>query len=181
MTRTALLAFLVLLGGCPEHGSGGARPDGGSGRICGGFAGAKCGANEFCDFARNTCGTSDESGVCRARPFTCPDLASPVCGCDGALHGNECDANGAGVDVNAAGGCPLPTGNFACGFRACFELSSYCERGISDVAGEPDTFTCKLLPAGCGTTPTCGCVKDEPCGSFCTANGLALTVTCPGG
>lgn len=182
MTRGLWIAF-ALLAGCYEHGSGGALPDGGggTGRVCGGFAGTRCGPNEFCDFGRNTCGTSDESGVCRARPQGCPDLFSPVCGCDGAMHSNECDANGAGVDVNAGGGCPLPVGDFACGFRSCHELTDYCQRGVSDIGGEPDTFTCKILPASCGTSPSCSCVQGEPCGSFCTANGLGVTLTCPGG
>lgn len=183
MTRLSWIAFVVLLAGCPEHGSGGAAPDGGggTGRSCGGFAGTQCGPKEFCDFGRNTCGATDESGTCRARPTSCPDLFAPVCGCDGETHPNECDANAGGIDVNAGGGCPLAGGEIACGFRTCRSDTQYCERGVSDVASEPDTFTCKALPATCGITATCGCLVAEPCAGSCTASGGGLTVTCPGG
>jgi hypothetical protein len=183
MTRLPWLALSVLLTGCPEHGSGGPRPPdgGGSLRPCGGFAGASCAAGEFCDFGRNSCGATDEQGTCRARPSGCDDLFAPVCGCDNLVHSNECDAQAAGVDVNASGSCPVPAGQFACGFRTCQTTSEYCQRGVSDVGNEPDTFTCKPLPGSCGT-PNCSCVVAEPCGSFCT-NGSAggLIVTCPGG
>src|SRR4051812_22138270 len=116
MTRRSWLALSLLLAGCPEHGSGGARPDGGpgSGRPCGGFAGASCSSGEWCDFGRNTCGATDEQGTCRAKPTGCPDLFAPVCGCDGVVHSNECDAQAVGADVNANGSCPVPAGQFAC-------------------------------------------------------------------
>jgi hypothetical protein len=181
MTRLPWLA-LLLLTGCPEHGSGGARPDGGGSlRPCGGFAGTSCSAGEFCDFGRNTCGATDEQGTCRARPSGCPDLFAPVCGCDNVVHSNECDAQAVGVDVNANGSCPVPSGQFACGFRTCLTTSQYCEHGTSDVGSEPDTFTCKPLPQSCGMTATCSCVALEPCGSFCTNTPTGLTVRCPGG
>ena len=183
MTRLPWLALSVLLTGCPEHGSGGARPDGGGGslRPCGGFSGASCKATEFCDFGRNTCGGTDEQGTCRARPSGCPDLFAPVCGCDHLVHSNECDAQGVGVDVDASGSCPVPSGQFACGFRTCQTTSEYCQRAVSDVGNEPDSFLCKQLPGSCGTPASCGCVASEPCGSSCASGAGGLTVTCPGG
>lgn len=178
------LAFVVaLLAGCNEHGRGGMLFDGGgSGRACGGFSGAQCAANEFCDFARNTCGATDEQGTCRPRPDGCGDVFAPVCGCDGVVHSNQCDASAAGVDVDASGSCPTTPGQFACGFRTCDVANQYCERGVSDIGGEPDSFICKPLPTSCGATPTCSCVTQEPCGSFCdpTPSG-GLRLTCPGG
>ena len=181
MSRLGL--FVLLLSACNEHGSGGVFPDGGgSGRACGGFAGTSCGSNEFCDFGRNSCGATDEQGTCRARPQSCPDLFAPVCGCDGVVHSNECDANAAGTDVSAIGSCPVPAGSFACGFRTCDKATEYCERGVSDIGGEPDSFVCKPLPGSCGTAAVCGCMTQEPCGDFCDGTATdGLTLTCPGG
>lgn len=183
MNTRLWLVLALLSSGCPEHGRGGGDGGGGgSGRACGGFAGARCGVDEFCDFGRNTCGATDEQGTCRPRPGGCGDIFQPVCGCDNAIHGNECDANAAGVDVNANGSCPVTSGMFACGFRTCTTSAQYCERGVSDVGGEPDSFTCKSLPAGCGSVGSCACLSAEPCGSFCAGAGATgITLTCPGG
>ncbi len=184
MIRLACLCALLVGVGCNEHGRGGMLfPDGGgTGRACGGFAGTSCTANEFCDFARNSCGATDEQGTCRTRPDACDDLFAPVCGCDGVVHSSACEANAAGTDVNASGGCPVPAGQFACGFATCNTASEYCQRGVSDIGGEPDTFNCMPIPTSCGAAATCGCLMDEPCGSFCdTQPSGGLRLTCPGG
>jgi len=181
MTR---LALLFLLAGCFEHGSGGGGlPDGGgTGRSCGGLAGAACGSDELCDFGRNTCGASDEGGTCRKKPSGCTENFDPVCGCDGQTHSNECEANVAGVDVSANGNCPVPSGEFQCGFRTCRIADEYCQRGVSDVGNEPDSFVCRPRPGTCGATTTCSCLATEPCGSFCTSTpGGGFALTCPGG
>lgn len=189
MIRTCLLLG-VLLAGCDEHGKGGHFPDGGgggrdgggSGRPCGGFAGTQCSANELCDFGRDSCGATDESGTCRARPTSCDDQLAPVCGCDGVVHSNQCDANAAGTDVDAFGSCSLPPGEFACGFRSCDRATEYCQRGVSDIGGEPDSFDCRPLPSSCGASASCGCLTQEPCGDFCDGTASSgLRLTCPGG
>jgi len=179
-----VLVCVSMLVAC-EHGKGGGMvpPDaGGPGATCGGFAGTRCVVGEFCDFGPNTCGGTDETGTCRPQPTACPDVVDPVCGCDGQIHGNECEANASGFDVNATGSCAVDPGEFACGFRVCSLATSYCQRAASDVGGEPDGFSCIPLPIGCGSTPSCACLTSEPCGSLCSgdaANGLELL--CPGG
>lgn len=153
-------------------------------RVCGGFAGATCRADEFCDFARNTCSVTDEQGVCRPRPTSCPDLlvAVPSCGCDGQLYASECEAQAAGTDLNDQGGCPVPSGWFACGHTQCNLRSQYCQHQVSDVANEPDGFTCPPLPGCPSELPTCACLAGQACGSWCTGQGATgLTLTCPGG
>ncbi len=188
MIRIASLFVVLLLGGC-EGGRGGMLFDdagsgsgSGTGRVCGGFSGALCAPNEFCDFRRDTCGTTDEQGTCRTRPSACDDEFAPVCGCDGDVHANQCDANAAGVDVNASGSCPTQVGEHACGFRLCDKATQYCERGVSDVGGEPDTFVCKPLPSSCGASASCACLTQESCGSFCSGSqAIGLKLTCPGG
>lgn len=186
--RLASFVFLgsVLASAC-EGGKGGAFPDGGngSGEECGGFAGRPCAADQFCDFGRDTCGASDETGTCRPRPLGCPDVFDPVCGCDGTVHGNGCDANAAGVDVDANGNCAPQIGSFACGFRFCDLATEYCQRATSDIGGEPDAFSCRPIPGSCSVNPSCACLvtAGEPCADlFCEGDAAGgLQVTCPGG
>jgi hypothetical protein len=75
--------------------------DPGSGLPCGGFVGATCDDDEFCDLPSDTCGLADEGGTCRARPLVCPAIYQPVRGCDGVMYGNTCEAHAEGVDVQA--------------------------------------------------------------------------------
>lgn len=180
--RFALLSF-VLLAACGGTNQGEPGPDGGSGAVCGGLGNQACPADEFCDFDRNGCGAADETGTCRPRPTACDDNSDPVCGCDGEIHGNPCDAAAAGTDLNAFGTCALEPGAFTCGFRACDLATSYCQHAASDIGSEPDQFTCVPLPA-CAGEPSCGCLQDqgEPCADTCDGDAASgLTTTCLGG
>ncbi len=79
-------------------------------RTCGGFAGLRCDASEFCDYPEGSrCGASDRLGLCRPRPTECllPGGAE-LCGCDGVTYIGECAANLAGTDVAHAGPCEAP-------------------------------------------------------------------------
>lgn len=153
-------------------------------RQCGGRAGQLCNADEYCDFNRNSCGATDESGACVTRPTACPDVlvAVPTCGCDSVVYGSECDAYAAGADLNAAGSCPVAAGSFACGYTQCNLHTQYCRRDISDVGDEPDGYSCQPVPSCPAQFPTCGCLAAEPCGAMCSGAGVTgLTLTCPGG
>ena len=151
---------------------------------CGGITGITCAPDHFCDYPNDSCGAGDLQGTCRERPTACPELlvAEPTCGCDGVVYDQPCEAHAAGTDLAAAGGCPVPEGSFACGYTQCTLADRYCERQVSDVADEGDTFACRPLP-GCPTTmPTSACLLGEPCGDMCS--GVAATgrtLTCPGG
>ncbi|MCC6558685.1 MAG: hypothetical protein IT372_37595 [Polyangiaceae bacterium] len=201
---SAVLAAGVMLAGCGDDtgGGGGAGGQGGSttsttttgtggggggqggqggasGNECGGIGGIPCAADEYCDYGDNSCGADDGLGVCKPRPQGCPDVYMPACGCDGTVYGNECDANGAGSDISAYGGCTPPAGTFACGYTFCATGQQYCQRSVSDVGGEPDIYMCMDLPAGCGD---CACLASEPCGSMCEQlPSGGFLVTCPGG
>lgn len=72
---------------------------------CGGWSGATCEADEFCDFASDGCDFADASGVCEPRPEVCDDIYAPVCGCDGVTYPNLCEAQAAGVDAASSGAC----------------------------------------------------------------------------
>ncbi|MEZ4403941.1 MAG: hypothetical protein R3B06_28210 [Kofleriaceae bacterium] len=189
MLRRDLCHALLLLSGLAATACGGAADDGmidaAAGVACGGFAGDTCAATEYCDFSRNTCGATDEQGVCVPRPTACPDLlvAIPTCGCDAVVYGSPCDAAAAGADLDDLGGCPVDADHFACGHAICGVRTSYCRHEVSDVVGEPDAFACVPAPAACPSgAPACGCLSAEPCGDACTGDSATgVTLTCPGG
>lgn len=121
--------------------------------------------------------------MCTTRPAACPDSYVPVCGCDGVVYNNLCDAHASGVDSNDAGGCETPAGLFACGSGFCAAGAEYCIRTVSDVGGFPDGFQCNPLPPICGNPASCDCLAQAICGEFAcdTVPGGGFITTCPGG
>lgn len=145
--------------------------------------GSSCAADEYCDWSSNSCGTAGfDTGTCQPRPQGCPADYSPVCGCDGVVHGNECGANGAGADVDASGACEPPAEYFRCGYRFCSLGIEYCQVAVSDVGGVPDGYSCVQPAAPCDPLD-CSCLEAEPCFEFsceATEDG-GIEIVCPGG
>jgi Kazal-type serine protease inhibitor domain len=80
--------------------------DGGpTGADCGGIATLMCEDTQFCDYANDSCGATDETGKCMPRPSSCDAEGPPVCGCDGQRYESECLANRAGTDVSQVSDC----------------------------------------------------------------------------
>lgn len=167
-------------GGGGGGSDGGGSGSGGSGVQCGGLAGSKCEPTEYCDYANNTCGAADETGTCKTRQTICPAAigASEVCGCDGKLYPNACEAHSAGTDLNANGSCPEGADHFACGYLQCDLTTQYCVHDTK-AASADQAYVCAALPQACGTTAACGCLAGVQCGTDCTGDGThGLTVTC---
>ena len=92
-------------------GGGGSADDAGPGETCGGFAGLQCSAPEttYCDYPETAaCGASDGTGTCMPRPANCVAGGPGVCGCDGKLYTNACEAHRAGTDDHPKGSCSAP-------------------------------------------------------------------------
>lgn len=142
---------------------------------------APCSQSEYCDYPDNLCGEGAE-GTCKPKPTGCDFNYAPVCTCDGTVAPNDCAGYTAGNDIAANAKCAPPDNTFACGNVFCETGFQYCQRAVSDVGGEPDSYSCKPVPESCGKTPTCACLASEPCGQWCEVAALAeLTLTCPGG
>jgi hypothetical protein len=158
---------------------------GGQGAPCGGLPGLTCPSDQYCVWADGSCGGGDQEGVCTGKPMSCAVFEAvpwEVCGCDGKVYEDSCNAAQSGVDISNHGGCQLQQGQVACGPLVCVNGNQYCEHNLSDVSGQPDSYTCRFFPATCPMPATCACLSGEPCGTNCTqaADGT-ITVMCPGG
>lgn len=103
-----------------------------------------CAPNDYCH--NNDFGISE----CRPRPTDCPALDEPVCGLDGQVYGNECQANAAGVSIAMYHSCPPPAPElFPCG-------AWFCKRGV-EVCVEvfESSLSCQPLPQACSAEPSC--------------------------
>jgi hypothetical protein len=103
----------------------------------------------------------------------------PVCGCNGHVYNNVCEAGAAGQDVSSSGGCTPPTGMFACGSTFCAKGTQYCEAMVGGAVSNPGSYACHSFPAACGATPTCSCLTGAATCGNCTMSAAGdLTTSC---
>jgi hypothetical protein len=121
------------------------------------LTGAQCAKGEFCNYPLDAiCGAADATGICEAVPQVCTDIYDPVCGCDGADYGNECEAHVAGTSASKKGKCAAAPG--------CDVDGVHHEVGSS----YPSPDGCNTCT--CGSNGTSGCTKKacvpKTCGGF---------------
>jgi len=125
---------------------------------------ADCAQSEYC--RKESCDAP--SGTCEPRPQGCPEIYSPVCGCDGKTYGNECEAASAGVNVAYEGECSRYCGsNIDCGANEyCFFETCALETGV-----------CRERPQVCPDVwdPVCGC-DGKTYGNSCEAAAVGVSV-----
>ena len=161
-----------------------------------GVADGSCGKSQFCQ--GSGIGVCSGNGVCTAIPMMCPDIYSPVCGCDGTTYPNECSANGVGMNVQASGACgvnPGICGGFAgipcppggqCDIQGCgADMSGTC---VPFSGGPCPKTTPDAQECGCdGNTYANSCERLLNSIAFdhagpCNAAGSCTTAaTCPAG
>jgi len=142
------------------------RPD-----LCGGPEGLACADEEICELPPG-CRDPFAVGACEVRPEACPRVWAPVCGCDGATYGNDCERRQAGVPLAHLGACEKPP--TACEANEACGADEYCERREGSCEGEG---ACRQRPAACVQVfdPVCGC-DGRTYGNSCEAAMAGVSV-----
>lgn len=171
-------------GGGGDGGSSGTPSSGGGGQGSGADCdGVTCAADEYCAFVPCKFGRLDYGFLCLERPTSCPSGGVQVCGQDGKIYENTCEAAKVGVDIDPSFGCDAPAGTPTCGAEICDAATQYCfsQWWDCDLGGPP---TCQPLPPSCATPPAdCGCFEGDsgPCDAdmlSCSVSDGLLDVYC---
>jgi len=101
-----LLTLLIWAAACGNGGHGNSfRAENEVGKVCGGIQAVVCSEGLYCQFPANTCGAHDTTGLCQLQPQLCTADVNPVCGCDGKVYSNDCEATRSGQSIRPIEDC----------------------------------------------------------------------------
>jgi len=172
--------FGAIIAGCGTVGS-----------PCGPSVGTPCAAGLYCQMDTGKCDDATAIGVCTEIPQVCPQIYSPVCGCDDKTYSSACDAAAAGVNVQHDGACV--SGLYVhCGppdETLCSE-GLFCNFGDGMCGTSDRSGQCMPIPTECPTDvniaggPVCGC-DDLTYDNECLARMASVSIkgyeACPEG
>ena len=72
---------------------------------CGGPDGLACEDGRYCQLPLGACLGPNAIGSCKLPPTDCTSVKSPVCGCDGVVYDNACQAAAAKVSITGTMTC----------------------------------------------------------------------------
>jgi hypothetical protein len=146
--------------------------------ICAGGSYSVCPEGEYC--------THEECSPGSLVAFPCATVSSchaenwPVCGCDGEVYADACEAREATRLNRCYGGkCPLapitsscatPDGYFRCGLVFCRLGAESCDH--SGCFSKWHTFACVPMVPACAANPTCPCVEQHVPSAICSEDDL---------
>jgi hypothetical protein len=167
----SILVSALAVSACGDDGGGGS--DGADDESSG--PGSSSGDD---DSGSSSGGSADDSGSSSGSA----DSGSSSGSADsGSSDGGSSESSGA----DSSSGSESGGSGFACGEELeCDPAAEYCQRQVSDVGGEPDTYQCLPLPKACEGEIACDCLDGEACAEFdlCeeTKDG-GVILSCPGG
>ena len=148
-------------------------------KACGGELGGRCDAHEYCAYT-SECGFGDGAAYCATRPAACPEIQTPVCGCDGRTYASACEAGRAGTGYLHEGSCeggPSP---------GCRVNGAFYPEGSTDIPAPDSCNTCRCDEGQllCTTLPCpaprmCGGSAGQSCAAsqFCAYEGWDCRLT----
>ncbi len=157
--RRFAIAVVLILAGCPDENSN--KPATADMTTAAATTPKKCtqasdcAATEYCaSSAPDVCPAAGKEGTCTARPTVCPNICSPLCGCDGKTYCNACQANRAGTAIASSGAC-ADIGK-ACGGDGECNAGEFCKLTTGKCT---EKGTCQVEPKICPdiAKPVCGC------------------------
>ncbi len=136
----------------------------------------QCAGKSYCAKPDGAC---DGAGECAPMPDVCPAIYAPVCGCNGATYGNECEAAAAGLTVLHDGECEPKV----CETNDDCPAGSGCFKAVGDCGGVGE---CQELPDVCPLyfVPFCGCdgkTWPSPCEAVKNGVDIAANGACKEG